>query len=172
MNYFQRAKRAFTLIEILVVIAIIGVLATIIIINLTGAKNRSKYARVLSDMQSISTAIKSYQVDNNGIYPANTAVGVKPAGMTPYFPEIWPQTPCGSSYGYKFINWAGCTADVASPAGVNGRIGIGFWKISTSENKYYYDLMTGMDDCNAPFPVVGSIAGKDIRSVSEITCHE
>ena len=168
----KRYLTGFTLIELLIVCAIIAVLATIAIINLTGAKNKSRYARVLSDMESIARAVKSYQVNNNGIYPANTPAGVKPGVLGSYFTENWPKTPCGNTYVYKFINWDGCTADVASPVNVNGRVAIGYWKVATIENIYYFDLMTGMDDCNASFPVFGSIAGHDIKSVSEITCNE
>ena len=57
-------KRAFTLIELLIVIAIIAILALIAIPNFLEAQTRSKVARVQADMRSLGTAIEAYIVDN------------------------------------------------------------------------------------------------------------
>ena len=46
-------KRGFTLIELLVVIAIIGILAVIIILNLASATEKSRYAKVKSELKTI-----------------------------------------------------------------------------------------------------------------------
>ena len=60
---------AFTLIELLIVVAIIAILAAIAVPNFLEAQTRSKVSRVKSDMRSIDTGFKSYQVDNNS-FPA------------------------------------------------------------------------------------------------------
>lgn len=57
-------KKAFTLIELLIVVAIIAILAAIAVPNFLEAQTRSKIARVNSDMRTIATAIESYTVDN------------------------------------------------------------------------------------------------------------
>ena len=65
---------AFTLIELLIVVAIIAILAAIAVPNFLEAQVRSKVSRAKSDMRSIVTALESYMVDNN-MYPdvaANT----------------------------------------------------------------------------------------------------
>lgn len=69
---FQRDSRlfAFTLIELLIVVAIIGILAAIAIPNFTSAQTRAKVARAYADMRSISTALESYRV-HHGTYPAD-----------------------------------------------------------------------------------------------------
>ena len=59
---------AFTLIELLIVVAIIGILAAIAIPNFLNARTRAKVARVRSELRSLSVAIDSYQLDNNA-YP-------------------------------------------------------------------------------------------------------
>ena len=60
-----RTKRGFTLIELLIVVAIIGILAAIAVPNFLNAQIRAKVARVYSELRSLSTAIDSYQLDNN-----------------------------------------------------------------------------------------------------------
>lgn len=61
-------QKAFTLIELLIVVAIIGILAAIAVPNFMNAQTRAKIARVESDLKSMSTAIEMYRMDNNA-YP-------------------------------------------------------------------------------------------------------
>jgi type II secretion system protein G len=60
-----KRRDAFTLIELLIVVAIIAILAAIAVPNFLEAQTRSKVSRTLADMRSIRTALESYQVDNN-----------------------------------------------------------------------------------------------------------
>lgn len=61
-------KRGFTLIELLIVIAIIGILATIIIIAYTNAQAKARDNKRKADIQAISSAVEMYYVDKK-IYP-------------------------------------------------------------------------------------------------------
>lgn len=56
---------AFTLIELLIVVAIIAILAAIAVPNFLEAQVRSKVARARTDMRSVATALEAYAVDNN-----------------------------------------------------------------------------------------------------------
>lgn len=56
---------AFTLIELLIVVAIIGILAAIAVPNFLNAQSRAKLANVYGSMKTIQTAIAAYQVDYN-----------------------------------------------------------------------------------------------------------
>ena len=73
-------KRAFTLIELLIVVAIIAILAAIAVPNFLEAQARSKVSRTKSDIRSCATAIETYVVDFNH-YPA-------PVGFEPPAPFI------------------------------------------------------------------------------------
>ncbi len=59
------ARRAFTLIELLIVVAIIAILAAIAVPNFLEAQTRSKVSRTLADMRSLKTALELYAVDYN-----------------------------------------------------------------------------------------------------------
>jgi len=63
------ARKAFTLIELLIVVAIIAILAAIAVPNFLEAQTRSKVSRTKADMRSIATAVEAYGVDYNR-YPA------------------------------------------------------------------------------------------------------
>ena len=63
----QNKNRAFTLIELLIVVAIIAILAAIAVPNFLEAQTRSKVTRAVSDMRSVGIAMRMYQVDNNQV---------------------------------------------------------------------------------------------------------
>src|SRR6266700_687199 len=71
-----RRQSGITLIEILIVIAIIGILAAIAIPNLLNAVQRGKQKRTMSDMRTLATAIEAYAVDNNSYPPAACPSGL------------------------------------------------------------------------------------------------
>lgn len=75
-------KSAFTLIELLIVVAIIGILAAIAIPNFLNAQTRAKVSRAMADLRTIATGIEAYSVDWN-IYPLNDGrYGTTPNGLT------------------------------------------------------------------------------------------
>jgi prepilin-type N-terminal cleavage/methylation domain-containing protein len=65
MQRIRAHSRAFTLIELLIVVAIIAILAAIAVPNFLEAQTRSKVARVMADQRSLATAIHAYTVDSN-----------------------------------------------------------------------------------------------------------
>lgn len=64
----SRPTAAFTLIELVVVLAVLGFLSAVALVNMHEAQVRAKLSRVRGDMRSLSVAIEAYMTDN-GRYP-------------------------------------------------------------------------------------------------------
>ena len=77
----MKNKLAFTLIELLIVVAIIGILAAIAVPNFMNAQVRAKISRAQADMQSLSTALESYFVDQNKYPPARYSLVTGKSGQ-------------------------------------------------------------------------------------------
>ena len=66
----KKVFRGFTLIELIVVIAIIGLLASIILVSLSNAQIKSRDSKRTSDLAQVIRALELYRA-NNDIYPAH-----------------------------------------------------------------------------------------------------
>ena len=60
--------KGFTLAELLIVIAIIGILSTVIIVSLAGARAKARDAKKISDMTQVAAALQLYYADNHKYY--------------------------------------------------------------------------------------------------------
>lgn len=67
-------QRGFTLIELMIVIAIIAVLAAILIPNFLHARAESQTASCEANERQVAVALEEYAVDFGGIYPPTQAV--------------------------------------------------------------------------------------------------
>lgn len=71
----SRQPDSFTLIELLIVVAIIGILAAIAVPNFLNAQIRAKIGRVQSEFTTIRTAFEMYRMDGNGRLPDAWTIG-------------------------------------------------------------------------------------------------
>ena len=69
-------ERGFTLIEMIVVVAILGILVSIVVPALLTAVNRSRQRRTMADMHNIAKAAGTFAIDND-TFPAAIA-GLQP----------------------------------------------------------------------------------------------
>ncbi len=74
-------ERGFTLIELMIVVAIIAILAGILIPNFVNARSQAQTAACESNLRSIATALELYYADNQ-VYPTAAGASVQPALMT------------------------------------------------------------------------------------------
>ena len=84
MQVGDRAARsaAFTLIEMLVVIAIIGILAGLLLPALTLAREKARRIACLNNLNQFSKALESYCSDFGGYYPCYPGYGIDPSSTT------------------------------------------------------------------------------------------
>jgi general secretion pathway protein G len=105
-----RFARGFTLIEVLVVVAILGILAAIVVPRIMDRPDEAKRVAAKADIAAIVQALKLYRLDN-GFYPATDqglAALVQRPTTNPAPPnwkqggylERLPKDPWGSDYQY------------------------------------------------------------------------
>lgn len=78
----RNRQRGFSLIELLVVVAIIGLLASVVIPNLLDAMHRAKQRRTMADLRGLGTAWMSWLTDQTGAAAAGSGKVYDVAGYS------------------------------------------------------------------------------------------
>ncbi|MFZ0488500.1 MAG: type II secretion system major pseudopilin GspG [Arenicellales bacterium] len=106
----MRRQKGFTLIEMMVVVAIIGLLATLILPRVLGRQEQAQIEKARADIQALSSALKLYKLDNFN-FPSTQqgldSLRSKPGGDPPAnnwkqggYIERLPKDPWGNDYQY------------------------------------------------------------------------
>jgi len=100
-----RLRRAFTLVEMLLVVTIIGILAALVIPKIVGRSEQARQTAARADISAIKTSLDAFEVDN-GFYPKSIQDLVSPPSNAknwrgPYLEKL-PEDPWGSHYVYYF----------------------------------------------------------------------
>jgi prepilin-type N-terminal cleavage/methylation domain-containing protein len=80
LNELNKKRGGFTLVEIMIVVAIIALLAAIAVPGFLRARKRSQATRILNDLRMIDSAVDQYAIETN----RKTADGVGTADWTSY----------------------------------------------------------------------------------------
>jgi len=67
-------RNAFTLVEILIVVIILGILAAIVVPQFTEASGDAKVSALASDLQTVRNQLQLYKIQHNNSYPDKTIV--------------------------------------------------------------------------------------------------
>jgi general secretion pathway protein G len=104
----RRIARGFTLIELMVVLAILGVLAALIVPNVLGRADDARVTAARADVNNLMQALKLYRLDNQS-YPSSAqglqalvqkpTVDPIPGNWRPYLDKL-PNDPWGRPYQY------------------------------------------------------------------------
>jgi general secretion pathway protein G len=80
----KKIQRGFTLIEVMIVVVILGILASIVVPKIMGRPDEARATRTLQDIRAISAALDLYRLDNFS-YPSTDqgleALVTKPANL-------------------------------------------------------------------------------------------
>lgn len=82
----MKKTAGFTLVELLIVVAILGALAGMVLIRFTGGQQAARDSRRQSDIRQYQNAIEIYANANNGVYPtlpANPGNAISLCGSGP-----------------------------------------------------------------------------------------
>ncbi|WP_321164234.1 type II secretion system major pseudopilin GspG [Sphingopyxis sp. 113P3] len=123
-RFRRRGERGFTLTELMVVIFIIGLLATVVMINVLPSQDRAMVTKAKADIAQLEGALEQYRLDNM-VYPStsdglNALVTAPPSLAQPeryrrggYIRKL-PADPWGRPYMYQAPGPNGAAFDIWS----------------------------------------------------------
>jgi general secretion pathway protein G len=111
----MRKEGGFTLLELLIVIVIIGILALLIIPNITSAPKKARDTQRKTDLRAVQKGLEEYFVSNNA-YPVVATAGVADsvltalsAGTTPIMKTVPTDPKNAAPYQYGYVSADGTT---------------------------------------------------------------
>ena len=130
------ARRAFTLIELLLVLVILGVLAVVVVPKFAGRSEQARVTAAKTDISRLSLALDAFEIDI-GRYPTTeeglgalvAAPPNAPDWKQPYVASV-PNDPWGNPYNYRYPgsnNPNGYDLSSLGPDGREGADDIGNW---------------------------------------------
>lgn len=103
-----RLKRGFSLVELMIVVAIISLLAAIGTVNYRQARARSQYTGCTSNVKNIGTALVMYAHDHGGRFPTSISSGT----FTPSYIKVIPTCPSAGFSTYSSAYSSASNPDV------------------------------------------------------------
>ncbi|MBS2034657.1 type II secretion system protein [bacterium] len=131
----KKKKAGFTLIELMIVIAIIAILAAILVPNFLKARAQGQLTACKSNCKNIATALEMYASDNGGRYPSSA--NIKNSLTTGNYLKLIPSCPAAGTDTYSPNFTSATTPDAFS-----------FYCNGTNHAKAY----TGFNSVGANFP--------------------
>jgi len=103
------ARKGFTLVELLLVVLILSILASIVVPRLTGAAAEAKNSKCDANWANLIRALELYAVYNDGAYPGSqNDFDTEILNSLTYFPHGLPVCPYGEQTNpYEYISTLG-----------------------------------------------------------------
>ena len=130
-------KKGFTLIELLVVVSIIGILATVLVVNLSSSQVKARNARIQNDVEQLSSASEIILL-GSATFAGNSA-GLKTNDVD--LPIKAGASVAGTSVGIDSFREEGSSVNLVANAPSNPS------SSSTTDKYYYYYMKTNEPHC-------------------------
>ncbi len=101
LNKLNKNRGGFTLVEIMIVVAIIALLASVAVPSFLRARKRSQATTIKNDLRLIDAAVDQYAIENN-----------KAAGTLPTGPQIAAYTKSGTALNTKLLAGSASISDL------------------------------------------------------------
>jgi len=142
----MKAKKGFTLVEILIVVVILGILAAVVIPQFTEASTEAKTSSLCTDLQTMRSQIELYKIQHNDNLPG--VLNGTHTGAAGFEASLTGQTDIygvvGTDYGPYIqkvpTNQFNDLATIQEEAGTTG-LGLGNtgWHFNTSNGQFHAD---------------------------------
>ncbi len=147
----MKAKKGFTLVEILIVVVILGILAAIVIPQFSSASTEARVSSVQSNLQAVRSQIQLYKIQHNDQYPGeggasfvealtkktNISGDLDPNGAYGPYLQKFPKNPFNS---LRTVATGAGTDDLGG--------GDAGWYFDTTEEQFYADIIDGVADAD------------------------
>lgn len=137
----MKRNSAFTLVEILIVVIILGILAAIVIPQFTQASSDARTSALASDLQTVRSQLELYKIQHLDTYPAAASFvtlltnRTNQAGTTGTDPNSYPYGPYLMKFPTNaFVNLSTVETGTGNPGGGNAG-----WYFNTSTGKFSPD---------------------------------
>ena len=169
----NQKTEGFTLLELLVVIAIIGVLSSLLFINLTSVRERGRDLRRKSDLDQVKKALRLYYNDNQK-YPAQNPSTANSSGSS-ISGYAW-GTPFASPVSAPTVTWmAMLPKDPSDPTAqylYYSDAKDKFCLIATLENPSDVDLTVAQTRCSATCGIAPALVQPTTGSKRYAVCND
>ena len=124
MISLKQKSKGFTIVELLIVIVVIAILATLVIVTFTGIQQKARDSKRQTDVDALDSHLEAFYA-NNGYYPTITDLttpawisanmkGFDPNALTdPKGSTITGNAPASGTYAYSYVT-QGCTTSSPS----------------------------------------------------------
>lgn len=106
---YDRGRRGFTLIELVIAIALVAVLATLALQQFVATRQTAQQNAQRAQAHSLASAVSAYYAVT-GCYPPSPGDNQMPRGLASYVATPWPQ-------GYQYVAWSCTPSCVNAPSG-------------------------------------------------------
>jgi len=108
----KRITKGFTLVEIMIVVAIIGLLIAIALPNFIKARKKSVFRTAQASIRQVEGAIEQSKLD--GAWTGTWSEANVIAATVPNYVKVWPVCPGGGDWDFTRTDWMAAVINTAT----------------------------------------------------------